>query len=145
MPSGRSMPVRMHRMFDGHDARWKKGKPLMKRFFDVPFNRAMSNAEYMECQAFVIGTMNGCDWPTDNFTDHISFKEMIEKSYVGTSELGLNMPWRVLKSKFDNDGLWPVFEERDGKCFVAFFQAGMRKTEWGEFTQDFVRQISQAL
>ena len=103
------MPVRMHRMFDGHDARWKKGKPLMKRFFDVPFNRAMSDAEYMECQAFVIGTMNGCDWPTDNFTDHISFKEMIEKSHVGTSELGLNMPWRVLKSKFDNDRLWPVF------------------------------------
>ena len=34
----------------------------------------------------------------------------------------------ALKSKFDNDGLWPVFEERDGKCFVAFFQAGMRKT-----------------
>ena len=56
----------------------------MKRFFDVPFNHAMSNEEYMDCQRFVIGTMDGCDWPTDNFTDHISFTTLIRKSYVGT-------------------------------------------------------------
>ena len=69
--------IRMHGMFDGRNTHRKKGKDMMKRFFDFPSNRAMSNEEYMECQAFVIGTMNGCDWPTDNFTDHISFTTLI--------------------------------------------------------------------
>jgi len=36
-------------MLDGHDPRWKKGKQqLMKRFFDVPNNQAMSDTEFME-------------------------------------------------------------------------------------------------
>ena len=67
---------------------------------------------------------------------------MIQLSYQGSRELGLNMPWRILKSKFDHDHLWPVFEQRTDKCYIAFFAAGLRKTEWVEFTQEFVRSIA---
>ena len=86
------MPICMSPMFDGHDPRWKKGKQLMKRFFDVPNNQAMSDAEFMECQQFVIGTMEGSDWATGNLTDAIAFRGMVQLSYHGSCELGLNMP-----------------------------------------------------
>jgi hypothetical protein len=135
------MPIRMHPMFNGHDTRWKKGKALMKVLFDIPRNRAMSDEEYMDCQNFVVGTMDGSDWPTDNLADEMAFRDLIQKSYIGTRELGLNLPWRILKSKYDDDRQWPVFEERDGKCYVAFFYCGLRKTEWVEFTQDVVRSM----
>jgi hypothetical protein len=136
--------IRMHPMFNGHDTRWKKGKALMKILFEIPHNRSMSDEEFMECQSFVIGTMDGCDWPTDNLEDEMSLRDLIKKSYIGTRELGYNMPWRVLKSKFDKDRHWPVFEERDVKCYVAFFKAGLRKTEWVEFTQDVVRGMCES-
>ena len=136
--------IRMHPMFNGHDTRWKKGKALMKILFEVPHNRSMSDEEFMECQSFVIGTMDGSDWPTDNLQDQMSLRDLIKKSYIGTRELGYNMPWRVLKSKFDKDRHWPVFEERGGKCYMAFFYAGLRKTEWVEFTQDVVRRMCES-
>ena len=129
--------VRMHPMFNnGHR---KGGKALMKILFEVPHDRSMSDEEFMECQSFVIGTMAGCDWATDNLADEMSLRDLIKKSYIGTRELGYNMPWRVLKSKFDQDRHWPVFEERRGKCSRAFFHDGLRKSEWVEFTQDVVR------
>lgn len=133
----------MSPMFDGHDPRWKKGKQLMKRFFDVPNNQAMSDAEFMECQQFVIGTMEGSDWATGNLTDAIAFRGMVQLSYQGSCELGLNMPWRILKSKFDRDHHWPVFEQRNDKCYIAFFVAGLRKTEWVEFTQSLFARLRE--
>ena len=136
------MVWRAHRMFDGHDTRWKKGKALMKVLFEVPYKFAMSDFEFMECQKFVEGTMMGSDWPIDNLTDEMSFRDLIKKSYIGTRELGANFPWRILKSKFDRDRLWPVFEERNDKCYVAFFECGLRKTDWVEFTQDVVREMA---
>ena len=145
------MTITMHAMFNGHDTRWKSGKTLMKLLFEVPYKKSMSDEEYMKCQSFLVGTMMGSDWPTNNLEDEINFKLMIKKSYKGTSDLGMNMPWRVLKSKFDKDHLWPVFEERDGKCYIAFFQGGgfyyfqgsRIVTEWVEFTQDVVRSMCE--
>ena len=77
--------VRMHPMFNnGHR---KGGKALMKILFEVPHDRSMSDEEFMECQSFVIGTMAGCDWPTDNLADEMSLRDLIKKSYIGTREL----------------------------------------------------------
>ena len=139
------MPTRifLHRMFDGHDPRWKKGKSLMKIMYGVKHSEAMSNEEYMKCQSFVIGTMEGSDWPTDNLTDEMSFRALLQLSYKGCSDLGFNAPWRILKLKYEKDKHWPVFEERGGKCYVAFFHLGLRKTEWVEFTQEFVRSLKE--
>ena len=132
------MPVQLHPMFDGHDPRWKKGKRLMKSLFDIPYQQTMSDEQFHSCQNFVTGTIDGCDYNTENFASEIALLTLIRKSYTGTRELGLNIPWHILKAKFDKDRHWPVFEERDGKCYVAFFFSGMRKTDWVEFTQDVV-------
>ena len=46
----RSQPkLQMLPMFDGHDSRWRKGKALMKRLYDMPRNRAMSDEEFAAC------------------------------------------------------------------------------------------------
>eukprot|EP00966_Prymnesium_polylepis_P106977 2477386-Prymnesium_polylepis.1 len=64
-------------------------------------------------------------------------------SYTGCSELGFNVPWRVLKAKYDRDNAerafrefdrnewasapvtFPMYKEMDGKCFIAFIQEEM--------------------
>ena len=145
-------------MFDGHDPRWRKGKPLMKRLFDMPGNQAMSDAEFAACQSFVDDTLMMSEWPRDNFERQIEFVKMIRKSYTGCVELGLNVPWRVLKAKHDRDNhdmssrdplfrVLPRFKEVDEKCYVAYFETDAlgqrtRKTEWVEFNDDYVRSIA---
>ncbi len=145
-------------MFDGHDPRWKKGKPLMKRLFDIPSNHAMSDAEFMACQSFIDDTLMMSDWPRDNFQRECEFLKMIRKSYEGSTELGLNVPWRILKAKYDHDNhdmssrepffrVLPSFKEIIEKCYIAFFEIDSlsqrtRKTEWVEFNYDFVRSIA---
>jgi len=152
------MPVQMLPMFDGHDPRWKKGKPLMKRLFDIPHRHAMSDAEFMACQSFIDDTLMMSDWPRDNFQRECEFMKMIRKSYMGSTELGLNVPWRVLKAKYDRDNrdmsshepcfrVLPSFKEMDDKCYIAFFELDSldqrtRKTDWVEFTDDYVRSIA---
>ena len=146
-------------MFDGHDPRWKKGKVLMKSLYDMPRARAMSDAEFLACQSFIDDTLMVSDWPRDNFQRHGDFLQMVRKSYAGSTELGLNVPWHVLKAKYDRDNhdaesrdppfrLRPGFREMDDKCYVACFEIGpisqtARKTEWAEFTHDYVRSIAQ--
>ena len=144
----------LSKMFDGHDPRWKKGKPVMKRLFDVPTKQAMSDYDYMQCQSFVVTTMGDSNFDTDNFMRLVEFLQMIRLSYNGTAELGYNVPWRILKAKFDKDNLFPLFEKRVEKCYVAFLSDYQRhemhkptgvfppEAEWVEFTQEFVRSIA---
>ena len=72
---------------------------------------------------------------------------MIRKSYKGSTELGLNVPWRVLKAKYDRDNrdmvsrepsFWvlPGFKQVDDKCCIALY------TDWVEFTDYVVRSIA---
>ena len=160
------MPVYLFPMFDGHDCRWKKGKPLMKGLFDIPRNQAMSDNEFMECQVFVDEVFCQSNWPRDNFECHVDFLRTIRKSYTGCSELGYNVPWRILKAKYDRDNAnlssrdfdrnewasapvqFPMFKEMDGKCYIAFTKMDILKqckqvTKWAEFTQEFVRSIAE--
>ena len=159
------MPIRMSPMFDGHDPRWKRGKQLMKRLYDIHNNQAMSDDEFMACQDFVDEVFRMSLWRRDNFEGHVEFLTMMRKSYTGCSELSLNVPWRILKAKYDRDNAdlsscefdrnecasaprtIPMFKEMDDKCYIAFVQEDMLKvgkelTEWVEFTQEFVRSIA---
>ena len=135
--------IRMHAMFDGHDPRWKKGRLLMKHLFDVR-GRRMGFYEYTNCQNFIVDTMERSGWRTANLEDQHSFREMLKKSYVGTRRLGMNVPWRVLKNKYDWDQLLPVFEERNGKCYVAFVGPNDPPTDAVEFTQNVVEGFDSA-
>ena len=159
------MPVYMFPMFDGHDCRWKKGKQLMKLLFNIPNNQAMSDDEFMEWQVFVDEVFRMSQWRRDNFEGHVEFSKMIRKSYTGCSELGVNVPWRILKAKYDHDNAdlssrefdcneWasapltiPELKEVHEKCYMRFVQEDILKvgkplTEWVEFTQEFVRSIA---
>ena len=126
---------------------WKKGKTLMKRLFDVPQNQLMSDEEFEACQKFMDDTLMVSDWPRDNFQRHSEFLQMVRKSYKGSTELGHNVPWRILKAKHERDRVLPGFKEMDGKCHVAFFAIDSlaqrtRETEWAEFTDSFVSSIA---
>ena len=78
----------------------------------------------------------------------------------------MNVPWRVLKAKYDRDNAdfssrgfdkteWaspprkiPALKEMDGKCYISFIEVDILKvekrvTDWVEFTQDFVRSIAE--
>ena len=118
----------------------------------------MSDAEFAACQSFVDDTLMMSEWPRDNFERQIEFVKMIRKSYTGCVELGLNVPWRVLKAKHDRDNhdmssrdplfrVLPRFKEVDEKCYVAYVETDAlgqrtRKTEWVEFNDDYVRSIA---
>ena len=141
---------------------------MMKRLFDIPNNQAMSDDQLMGYQAFIDEVFRMSNWPRDSFEHHVEFSKMIRKSYTGCSELGLNVPWRILKAKYDldNAGLgsrefnrneWasppsttPMFKEVNNKCYIAFVNEDIlkvckQKTEWVEFTQDFVRSMAGSL
>ena len=119
----------------------------MKKLFEVPHRQAMSDAEFQVCQRFIDATFMISNWPRDNFEHHGSFLRMVRKSYKGTADLGMNIPWRVLKAKHDRDNVLPGFMEANDKCFVAFFELeasnqSTRRTDWTDFTVDFVRSIA---
>ena len=156
----------MFPMFDGHDIRWKKGKPLMKGLFGIPYKQAMSDSDFIAFQVFIDEVFCASNWPRDNFERHVEFLQMVRKSYTGSSELGFNVPWRILKANYDRDNTnfssrefdkndWaspprkiPAFQEMDGKCYISFIKVdilkvGKRVSDWVEFTQDFVRSIAE--
>ena len=133
-------------MFDGHDLRWRKGKPLMKLLFDVPGNQPMSDVEFAACQKFIDDTFKVSEWPRDNFQRACEFLRMVRKSYEGSTDLGHNVPWRVLKAKYDRDNMLPSFREINDDCCIAFFTIDLLNqrtqcTECIEFTDAFVRSI----
>ena len=156
-------------MFDGHDSRWGKGKALMKRLYDMPHNQAMSDEEFAACQKFIDETLMISNWPRDNFQRECEFLKMVRKSYKGSTELGQNVPWRILKAKYDRDNqahgshgshgsnnqtrVVPAFKETNEKCYIAFFTIDTinhdnqdcqrtQETEWIEFTDAFVQSIA---
>ena len=147
-------------MFDGHDPRWGKGKALMKRLYDMPQNQAMSDEEFAACQKFIDETLMISTWPRDSFQRECEFLKMVRKSYKGSTELGQNVPWRILKAKYDRDNqgnnqtrVVPGFKEANEKCYIAFFaidsinkdnqdRQRAQETDWTEFTDAFVQSIA---
>ena len=112
-------------MFDG-------GKRLVKRVVGLPSSFKLSDDDYNAYQSFIISTMSRSGWETKNyFEDYVPFLRMLHRSYkcCRTS----NSFWRILREKFDHDGMWPVFEQRGETCVVAFFQDRARRTDWYEF------------
>ena len=119
------------RMFDG-------GKRFMKRALEMPQNQKLSDDDFHAYQFFIISTISGSDWETKCWhQDYIAFRNMLRLSYkndmgayggIWYSHLWLNLKW-----KFDQDGMWPVFEKRGETCAIAFFQDGVRRTDWHEF------------
>ena len=136
------MGIKRARMFDGHDRRWKTGKRLIREMF---CSHTMSDAEYMQCQAFVLTVLCESDFPTDNAEHAIKFQHTIRMSFDGM------VPWRQLKAKYDMDGRLPVFDvdHGAGECLIAFYRQweenGVTRftcaTEWREFTVEFVGQM----
>jgi hypothetical protein len=49
--------------------------------------------------------------------------------------------WSILKAKYDNDKMWPILKtNNDGtECVIAFCKDGTRKTDWHNFTKEFVQ------
>jgi len=107
------------------------GKRLMKHALGMPQNQKLSDDDFHAYQSFIINTMSGSGWETKCWVqDYIPFRNMLRLS---NKHSGF---WLVLKQKFEQDGMWPVFEKRDETCVLAFFQGGIRRTDWHEFREE---------
>ena len=111
-------------------------KTVMKSLYHIPKSHKMSDEEYNDLQGFIIGTMSESGWETKSYErDFSPFMKMLMKGWTTCRK------WSILKAKYDNDKMWPILKtNNDGtECVIAFCKEGTRKTDWHNFTKEFVQ------
>jgi hypothetical protein len=107
------------------------GKPVMKTTLGMSQEQELSDGDFHAYQSFILGTMAACGRETQDWhRDYGPFRAMLHRSYTGDDF------WPLLKRKFDQDGLLPLFRsagELWRRCLVAFSHDGVRRTDWIEF------------
>jgi hypothetical protein len=141
--TGKTFSLKVSRMFmmPRMDARGQK-KRMNKIFLNAPAAQPMSDEVFHKYQAFVINTMCGCDFEIKCWLrDYLPFTQLVGLSWKGSENQGglQEVPWKWLHDQhLSKGGQWPVVEERNGKCMMAWFEKGVRKTEWTELTRALV-------
>ena len=85
--------------------------------------------ECWELDRFVCNTMSGCGWDVRGWEDVLEFM----------NEFGLfrQSRWNMWKDGANPDeGMWAVVEKKDGTPRWAWFQKGMRISEWAPLSED---------
>jgi hypothetical protein len=124
---------------DGLGMSHGKAKRSMKVYYGLSNSYKMSDGDYYARASFICNTMLGSGSEAKCFVrDYLPFMELIgHDEHWRVEALQAGGLWSSLKAKFDSDGLWPVFEERNGTCVLAFFSNGIRKSEWCELVGAF--------
>jgi hypothetical protein len=119
--------VNAARMFDT-----TRPKQLMKMVLGRSSREKLSDEEFELYQGFIINTMMGSGYEVKDFhKDYAPFEKMLRKSYTKI------VPWqRLHELHVSNNKAWPVFENHDDKCVLAWALNGSIMTEWVEFTPD---------
>jgi hypothetical protein len=107
------------------------GKPVMKTTLGMSQEQELSDGDFHAYQSFILATMAACGRETQDWhRDYGPFRDLLHLSYTGDDF------WPLLKRKFDQDGMLPVFRPAGElwlRCLIAFSQGGVRRTDWIEF------------
>ena len=103
------------------------GALLGRRFLNMMFGKQnrRPTQECWDLERFVGGMVIGSDFEFKEFSDWAAFVKFFGAKQL-YSMLGI---WYA---KYQEDGTWAVVEKQDDTTVWAYFNKGVRKTEWVE-------------
>jgi hypothetical protein len=124
--------ARMRDLFQGKIGPFQSGRDLG--------TSEISDKEFHIYQDFILITMRGSGFMTRSLLyDYMPFENLIRLSWKGDSRI----PWTWLyrQHRIKGDNVWPVVEEREGRCMLVWVENGVEKTDWTELTEALVLAV----
>ena len=95
---------------------------FIRKLFNVQIPKGKAGKELTaEYQCFVRGFLIGCDFESKSWGDFLDFRKEFP---LKTSH------WQTFFQKQKEDNLWAVLENHEGATRLAYFEHGIRKTDW---------------